>query len=100
MPCLDRMSATGLPAGLRWAHDSWEAKRDVKGWLSKQLPHRRSYKPTVDQLPMTRLIDLDVVRGAKVPSFGSLERALEFLVAGLDSQGRVYPPRAASESGE
>jgi len=85
LPCLDRM---GFPA---WDRESWEARRGIKEWLSGQLPKGRAYKPTVSQLPMTRQIDLDVLRAADIPCFGSLERALVFLRDNLESGGVVYP---------
>ena len=85
LPCLDKM---GFPP---WDRDSWEARRGIKEWLSGQLPKGRAYKPTVNQLPMTRQIDLDVLRAAGVPCFGSLERALIFLRDNLETGGVVYP---------
>ena len=85
LPCLPQM---GFPL---WDRDSWEARRGIKEWLSGQLPRGRSYKPTVDQLPMTQQIDFQILRGANVPSFGSLERALGFLAVNLDVAGSAYP---------
>ena len=87
LPCLDQM---GLPS---WDRDGWEARRGIKEWLTEQLPRGRSYKPSVNQLPMTRKIDFATVRTANVPSFGSLERALKFIQAHLhkDRVGAVYP---------
>jgi len=85
LPCLEDM---GLPT---WDRDSWEARRGIKEWLSGQLPKGRSYKPTVDQLRMTRSLDLEKLRKANVPCFGSLERALRFLHSNLGSSGKVYP---------
>ena len=85
LPCLAQM---GFPA---WDGDSWEARRGVKEWLSGKLPRGRSYKPTVDQLPMTQQIDLPLLREANVPCFGTLERAIGFLVAQVGQGGVVYP---------
>lgn len=68
-----------------------ESIRGVKEWLSSNFSPGRSYKPSLDQLPMTRLIDFDVVRASGLPCFGTLERALRFLDARRDS-GSVYPP--------
>jgi len=85
LPCLTRM---GYPA---WDRDSWEARRGIKEWLSGHLPRGRSYKPTVDQLSMTRQIDFAVLRQAEVPCFGSLERAIWFLSTHLEQAGAVYP---------
>ncbi|WP_461393251.1 hypothetical protein [Deferrisoma sp.] len=86
LPCLEYM---GFPA---WDRESWEARRGIKEWLSKQLPPGRRYKPTVDQLPFTQRIDFDIVRRAGVPCFGSLERGLRFLAEHRGQGGAVYPP--------
>ena len=85
LPCLEKM---GFP---KWDGRSWEARRGIKEWLSKQLPRGHAYKPTVDQLNMTQKIDLTLLREAKVPCFGSLERALLFLSRHLNDDGAVYP---------
>lgn len=85
LPCLAKL---GFPD---WDKPSWEARRGIKEWLSKQLPSGRSYKPTVDQLPLTRKIDLNAVRTAEVPCFGSLERAISFLRDNLAAPGATYP---------
>ena len=85
LPCLVRM---GFPP---WDKPSWEARRGIKEWLSGQLPKGRAYKPTVNQLPMTRQIDFQALREADVPCFGSLERALLFLRDNFDTNGSVYP---------
>jgi len=70
---------------------SWEDRRGIKEWLTGRYPPGRAYKPTLDQLPLTRKIDLDVLRQANVPSFGSLERAIHFLVMHQTERGVVYP---------
>ena len=95
LPCLDRMSGAGFPAGLVWDRDSWEARRGMKEWLSAQLPRGRRYKPTTDQLSLTRCLDLNALRAAEVPCFGTLERAVRFLGARSHARtagGEVYPP--------
>lgn len=101
LPCLGLMAGKslgsgaavrpGLVAGARW-NGNWEGRRDVKGWLSAHFPHNRSYKPTVDQLPLTRLIDFSLLREADLPCFGTLERAMAFL--GTAPPGDVYPRRS------
>ncbi len=88
LPCIDRMD---FPIRCRWEGATWESKRGIKEWLSSQLPRGRSYKPTVDQLPMTQKLDLEELRSAEVPSFGSLERALVFLGEKFGIEGGVYP---------
>jgi hypothetical protein len=92
LPCLDRMSDLGFPPSLGWDHDSWEARRGVKEWLSAQLPRGRSYKPTTLQLDMTQRLDLATLEAADVPSFGSLQRAVRFLsIRWGQSTSEVYP---------
>lgn len=104
LPCIERMagkpivgadgiSRPGLREGSRYLGD-WEARRGVKEWISNQFPPGRSYKPTLDQLPLTRMIDIDTLRAADVPCFGSLERALRFLAASFGRTG-VYPTTLA-----
>jgi len=92
LPCLHRMSGLGFPEGLSWDRESWEARRGVKEWLTRQLPRGRSYKPSVDQLAMTRRIDIPTLRDAAVPCFGSLQRAITFLGKSWGKPGEVYPP--------
>lgn len=83
-----KLARPGLRADAAW-EGPWESRRDVKGFLSSQMPAGRSYKPSVDQLPLTRLIDLAALRDAEVPCFGTLERAVRFLSAA--GPGEVYP---------
>lgn len=85
LPCLHRMSGerldgrSGLEPETVWDGESWEAKRGIKEWLTDRFPPNRSYKPPLDQLPMTRMIDFGLLRDAAVPCFQTLERALSFL---------------------
>ena len=98
LPCLERMAGKslgsgaaarpGLRPGTRW-EGPWEARRGIKEWLSAHFPPNRSYKPTLDQLPLTRLIDFSMLREADLPCFGTLERALAFLARG--AAGGTYP---------
>lgn len=98
LPCLKRMAGKaldgrpGLDTNVQWDGSSWEARRGVKEWLSNQMPRGRSYKPTLDQLPLTRMIDFGLLRDAAVPCFGTLERALTFLDRSLGGSSSVYPP--------
>lgn len=86
------VSRPGLRTGAHFDGDP-ESVRDAKGVVSRFFVPGRSYKPTLDQLPLTRMIDFATLRAANVPSFGTLERALRFL---SDHRGRpaVYPPPA------
>ncbi len=85
LPCLEQL---GYPP---WDAETWESRRGIKEWLSGKLPRGRSYKPTVDQLALTRGLDLAVLRDAEIPCFGSLERAVQFLSDNLERTGAVYP---------
>jgi len=80
----------GLEQGARFEGSDFESIRGVKEWLSKHYAGGRSYKPTLDQLALTRMIDLNMLRAANVPSFGTLERALRFLAEAKVPE--VYPP--------
>lgn len=107
LPCVEHMAGRpivdragqerpGLRSGTTYEGD-WERHRGVKEWLGRHFEGGRRYKPTVDQLPMTRMLDLDVVRAAGVPCFETLERALGALAADLESErAGVYPPPPAS----
>lgn len=77
----------GLLPDTRWS-GPWESKRDVKGWLTDHMPPGRAYKPTLDQLPMTLMLDIDALLRSDVPSIGSLTRAITFL---HDAETGVYP---------
>ncbi len=97
LPCLERMAGEfpdgrpGLMPGTGWDGVSWETRRGVKEWLSKNFPDGRGYKPTMDQLIMTRKIDLPTLRAADVPCFGSLERAVRLLCKNIGISRLVYP---------
>jgi hypothetical protein len=87
---INGLERPGLRADARYVGD-FESKRDIKGWLSAHMERGHSYKPTVDQLPLTRMVRFEELRASGLAWFGTLERALRF----LDQQrGRpsVYPP--------
>lgn len=101
LPCLSRMAGKtwmnargvergGFPPQISFEGDL-EGTRGVKEWLSTQLPKGKSYKPTQDQFPLTRMLDFDDLRQSGLPSFGTLERALRFL-DGARGRSEVYPP--------
>lgn len=101
LPCIDTMAGKplvaygtkrpGLMPGTRFDGD-FEAIRGVKEWLSRHFPAGTSYKPTLDQLPMTRMLDFARLRSSGLSCFASLERALHFLAAHVGTTGHVYPP--------
>lgn len=78
----------GVKVGARFDGDP-EAYRDAKGIITDNYISGR-YKPTLDQLALTRLIQFDDLRAAHVPAFGTLERALKALAE--QGRGAVYPP--------
>ena len=80
-----------FPSAIVLLHPEYEVllRRGIKEWLTSHFPPNRSYKPTLDQLPLTRLIDFSVLRQSNLPCFGTLERALQFLAKG--EAGSVYP---------
>lgn len=100
LPCVSHMAGRplvtggverpGLLSGTRFDGDP-ERVRGVKEWLSRHFPQGRNYKPTLDQLPMTRMIDFSTLRAAGLPCFGTLERALRFLAESVGTEGLVYP---------
>jgi len=102
LPCVEGMAGRmlgrgtslreGLRAGTRWTGASWQAHRGVKEWLSQNYAGGHRYKPTTDQLELTRMIDLPTLRAANVPCYGTLERALVFLAEKAGRSGGVYPP--------
>jgi hypothetical protein len=67
-----------------------EEKRHAKGWLTAHYPSGKAYRPSTDQLVLTRMLDFAMVRVRGVRSFGTLERALRFLAA--PGAAPVYPP--------
>ncbi|MEI7732202.1 MAG: hypothetical protein WCO56_21685 [Verrucomicrobiota bacterium] len=76
-----------------------ESLRGVKEWLSKNMPAGRSYKPTLDQLPLTRMLDFQVLRHSTppLPCFGSLERGLKFLAQQIQEKSKKVYPQAPGE---
>jgi hypothetical protein len=102
LPCLSSMAGrdmvtkegieiNGLKGGVEFRGNP-ESVRGVKECISKKFPERDAYKPTIHQLPMTRMIDFNLIRMANPPvtSFGTLERALKFL-SDTKEPGAVYP---------
>ncbi len=100
LPCIDLMAGRaldaygsrrpGIVAGTTFEGDP-EGIRGVKEWLSKRFPRGSSYKPTLDQLPLTRMLDFNRLRDSSLPCFGSLERAIRFVGDHLGETGQVYP---------
>ncbi len=102
LPCLSSMAGrdmvtkegievNGLKAGVEF-HGNPESVRGVKECITRKFPGWDAYKPTMHQLPMTKMIDFDLIRMANPPvtCFGTLERALKFL-SDTSEPGSVYP---------
>lgn len=77
-----------------------ESIRDAKGWLSRHMPKGRKYKETLDQLPLTRMVDFGIVRNQGLPWFGTLERGLGHLASAAPGEVGVYPPAPAKTAKE
>ena len=104
LPCIHLMAGrtlrddrsvarSGIAAGASFTGDP-QAIRGVKEWLTRNMPAGRAYKPTIDQLPLTRMIDFAAIRQANppLPCFGTLERALQFLHMQVQAElAAVYP---------
>ena len=56
-----------------------EGIRDAKGWLTREMPRGRSYRPTRDQAGLTARLDLASARD-RSPSFDKLWRDVESLL--------------------
>jgi len=100
LPCVDLMAGCPLVSrgierpGLRedasFKSDP-EARRDAKGVISSLMPPGRVYKPTTDQLALTKMIDFDRLRVSGLPCFGTLERGMRFLLREGERPGKVFP---------
>lgn len=80
----------GLNPGLTYPDERIETRVGVKGWLDRNFPIGRIYKETLDQLPMTRLIDLDLAL-PKSRSLRRLEHAVVQLIDYRNTAGFVSP---------
>lgn len=91
----DLQGRPGLPAGLQYPQDV-EAIVGVKGWLSRQFPGGRIYKESLDQAPMTRLLDTTRVR-ERSRSFRRLCHAIEQALEAIDSGQVIVTPLVISD---
>ncbi len=80
----------GLPSDTEYPGDS-EAIAGVKGWLNRQLPDDRSYKPAQDQVVLTAMLDLELTR-RNSRSFRRLCHALEQAVEAIDQGLSIVTP--------
>lgn len=78
----------GIVSGASYSGNP-EVRRDAKGEVSHFMTDGRRYKPTTDQLALTRHLDFELLRQSTVACFGTLERALRFLANA--KPGEAYP---------
>jgi hypothetical protein len=101
LPCLERIAGqplrddrgierVGLLPGTSFK-GNYEGIRGGKEWLWSHFPPGRSYKPTLDQLSMTRMIHFDDLRRSGLSSFATLQNGLQFIEQNRGTPG-VYPP--------
>jgi hypothetical protein len=86
----DLKGRPGLPAGIRFAGDT-ESIQAVKGWLTRHLPKGRAYKETLDQAPMTDLLDTELTK-QRSRSFRRLWHAVEQMMEAFDKGEVVVTP--------
>lgn len=55
-------------------HDTPEAVRDAKGWLTRHQPHGHTYSPALDQASLAEAVDLHLAR-RRAPSFDKFVRS-------------------------
>lgn len=91
LPCIADMPPSLGLGSAAWTMDSWEARRGVKEWLTRQMPQGVAYKPSVHQETMTRHLNLCRLQTAEVPCFGTLLRATHWLHSNAGASGCVYP---------
>jgi hypothetical protein len=68
-----------------------EEIRNAKKALTEHYPRGKAYRPSTDQLALTRMLDFEMLRARGVRAFGTLERAFRFLAA--PGAAGVYPPQ-------
>lgn len=75
------------------SHPSPEYQRNAKDWVRSNL--LGGYKPSVFQLPLTRLLDPEAMEASGLSSYRRLVSALRFLAANRGAAGGVYPSEGA-----
>ena len=73
--------------------DDPEAIRSAKGWITEKMPKGVSYKPTMDQEPMTRMINLELAN-SRSRSFQRMCDAVGELVSGVRTGTIHTTPRS------
>jgi len=85
----------GLPDGLTYDEGDVESRLGAKGWLDRHFPNQRTYKETLDQDIMTRLLDIDLVTH-RSRSFRRLLHAVDEAVMAIDASSVMVTPGVTS----
>jgi len=83
-----------LSVSTKLPSDPESAPRDAKGWFRSIM--KTGYKPARDQAELTRLVDLEAIRGQKMRSFRRLESALTELVGAIRTGVHVVTPKRSA----
>lgn len=83
----------GISSSAQFA-GSAEDLKGAKGWLTSNMPRGRAYKETMDQVPLTEYIDLNLAC-ANSRSFRRLCHAVEELVQAMDTGIVIVTPQGA-----
>ena len=70
--------------------DLESSPRNAKGWLDDVI--ERGYKPTRDQAALTKLVDLEMIRGRGLRSFRRLESAIARLFQAIRDDKPIVSP--------
>jgi hypothetical protein len=70
--------------------DLESAPRNAKGWLNNVMAS--GYSPVKDQLLLTEMVDLELIRNRPMRSFRRLDSAIATLVSALRDQSHVVSP--------
>jgi hypothetical protein len=70
--------------------DLEKGPRDAKRWLGGII--EKGYRPTRDQVELTKLVDLDVIRARDLRSFRRLESALSRLLEAIRNNKPIASP--------
>lgn len=86
---------SGIAAGVT-SPDEPELIGSPKLWLSERMLNGRTYKESIDQVALTRLLNLDEVK-AKSRSFQRLESAVATLISDAIAARATVTPNCANE---
>ena len=81
-----------IPQNMELPDDTEVAPRDAKKWWKNCLG---SYKPTIDQVELTKWLEPKCVRDKNLRSFTRMESAISEIVAAIESGSHVSTPAAS-----